>query len=49
MYASPLGHYFEEFVVGDIIQHSISKTIFESDNNLFSFLIIFFILIKINL
>lgn len=38
MYPSPLGHYFEEFVVGDIIQHSTSKTIFESDNNLFSLL-----------
>lgn len=33
---SPLGHYFEEFVVGESIIHSASKTIFESDNNLFS-------------
>jgi acyl dehydratase len=31
-----LGHYFEEFKVGEIIYHSTSKTIFESDNNLFS-------------
>jgi len=38
MNASPLGHYFDEFVVGEIIEHSTSKTIFESDNNLFSLL-----------
>lgn len=36
MEPSPLGHYFEEFVVGETIVHSASKTIFESDNNLFS-------------
>lgn len=30
--------YFEEFEVGQEIQHSLSKTIFESDNNLFSLL-----------
>lgn len=33
-----MGNYFEEFSVGDIIEHSLSKTIFESDNNLFSLL-----------
>ena len=33
-----IGHFFEEFTKGEIIQHSISKTIFESDNNLFSLL-----------
>jgi len=38
MEASPLGHYFEEFEVGTIIKHSLSKTIFESDNNFFSLL-----------
>lgn len=38
MKPSPLGHYFDEFKVGQIIQHSLSKTIFESDNNLFSLL-----------
>lgn len=38
MTASPIGHYFEEFEVGQLIKHQLSKTIFESDNNLFSLL-----------
>jgi acyl dehydratase len=38
MSAFELGRYFEEFTVGEIIYHSTSKTIFESDNNLFSLL-----------
>lgn len=38
MKASNLGNYYEDFVVGETIQHSLSKTIFESDNNLFSLL-----------
>lgn len=38
MKPSVLGHYFEEFREGEIIYHSLSKTIFESDNNLFSLL-----------
>jgi acyl dehydratase len=38
MNPSVLGHYFEDFTKGEIIQHSLSKTIFESDNNLFSLL-----------
>lgn len=38
MEPSKLGHFFEEFVVGEIIEHSLSKTIFESDNNFFSLL-----------
>lgn len=38
MQPSKLGRYFEEFEVGEIIEHSLSKTIFESDNNLFSLL-----------
>ncbi|MDZ7821449.1 MAG: MaoC family dehydratase [Candidatus Marinimicrobia bacterium] len=38
MRPSVLGHYFEEFEVGEVINHSLSKTIFESDNNLFSLL-----------
>lgn len=38
MQPSMLGHYFEEFEVGETIIHSLSKTIFESDNNLFSLL-----------
>ena len=33
---SVLGLYFEEFVVGAEIKHSLSKTIFECDNNFFS-------------
>ena len=33
-----MGNFFEDFVVGDIIKHCQSKTIFESDNNLFSLL-----------
>ena len=33
-----LGRYFEEFSVGETINHSTSKTIFEGDNNLFSLL-----------
>lgn len=38
MNVSCLGHYLEEFEVGQIYKHSASKTIFESDNNLFSLL-----------
>ncbi len=36
MNQSILGLYFEEFVVGEEIKHSLSKTIFECDNNFFS-------------
>lgn len=36
MESSTLGHYFEEFTEGELIKHALSKTIFESDNNLFS-------------
>lgn len=38
MEKSKLGHYYEDFVVGETIDHALSKTIFESDNNLFSLL-----------
>ena len=38
MEPSKLGLYFEEFEVGQEIRHSLSKTIFESDNNFFSLL-----------
>ena len=38
MRQSILGLYYEDFVVGEKISHSLSKTIFESDNNLFSLL-----------
>jgi acyl dehydratase len=33
-----LGRYFEEFTIGEVIFHKTSKTIFESDNNLFCLL-----------
>lgn len=36
MQASRLGNYYEEFEVGSVLEHSLSKTIFESDNNMFS-------------
>ena len=36
MKQSFLGLYYEDFVVGEEIRHSLSKTIFESDNNFFS-------------
>lgn len=36
MNRSELGHFFEDFVVGEEIQHALSKTIFESDNNFFA-------------
>lgn len=35
---SNFGNYYEDFEVGAVIDHAISKTIFESDNNLFSLL-----------
>ena len=38
MNQSILGFYYEDFVVGEEIKHALSKTIFESDNNLFSLL-----------
>lgn len=38
MKQSILGLYFEDFIEGEEIHHSLSKTIFESDNNLFSLL-----------
>lgn len=38
MTPSNLGNYYDDFIVGETIQHSLSKTIFESDNNLFSLL-----------
>lgn len=36
--AANIGNYYEDFEVGQTINHSLSKTIFESDNNLFSLL-----------
>lgn len=38
MNQSVLGLYYEDFIVGAEIKHSLSKTIFESDNNFFSLL-----------
>ena len=35
MKPSNLGNYYEDFSKGDLISHQLSKTIFESDNNLF--------------
>lgn len=36
--AFQIGRFFEEFETGEVIYHATSKTIFESDNNLFSLL-----------
>ena len=36
MNRSELGHFFEDFIVGEEVQHALSKTIFESDNNFFA-------------
>ena len=33
-----IGNYYEDFEIGQEIEHSLSKTIFESDNNFFSLL-----------
>lgn len=38
MIVSNIGNYYEDYVVGQEIEHTLSKTIFESDNNLFSLL-----------
>lgn len=38
MKKSVLGLYYEDFEIGAEIKHSLSKTIFESDNNLFCLL-----------
>jgi len=38
MNPSKLGSYYDDFVVGEVIKHQLSKTIFESDNNIFSLL-----------
>jgi acyl dehydratase len=38
MNQSIMGNYFEDFIVGEEMQHALSKTIFESDNNLFCLL-----------
>jgi len=35
---SKFGNYYEDFVVGETINHALTKTIFESDNNFFSLL-----------
>lgn len=38
MRKSILGQHYEDFIENEVIFHSLSKTIFESDNNLFSLL-----------
>ena len=38
MNQSQIGNYYEDFIIGETVYHELSKTIFESDNNLFSLL-----------
>ncbi len=38
MATEQIGHYFEDFEKGQIYRHALSKTVFESDNNLFCLL-----------
>jgi acyl dehydratase len=38
MNPNTIGRFFDDYVVGESIEHATSKTIFESDNNLFSLL-----------
>lgn len=38
MKLNSIGHFYDDFIVGEQIEHPLSKTIFESDNNLFSLL-----------
>ena len=38
MKPASIGRFYEEFTIGEEIKHSLSKTIFESDNNLFCLL-----------
>ena len=38
MLENTIGRYYEEFEMGECIDHSLSKTVFESDNNLFCLL-----------
>lgn len=38
MIESKFGNSYDAFEVGEVIEHALSKTIFESDNNLFSLL-----------
>lgn len=38
MKPSKMGNYFDDFEEGEVVEHALSKTIFESDNNLFSLL-----------
>jgi len=38
MQVANIGNYFEDFIIGETVHHALSKTVFESDNNLFSLL-----------
>lgn len=38
MKTNQLGNYYEDFIIGEVVKHPLSKTIFESDNNMFSLL-----------
>jgi acyl dehydratase len=44
-----IGNFFEEFSPGQVIEHQLSKTIFESDNNLFCLLTMNFHPVHINI
>lgn len=35
MYQNHMGNFFEDFIVNEEIKHCLSKTVFESDNNIF--------------
>ena len=32
------GRYYEEFIIGQVFKHTATKTVLESDNNLFTLL-----------
>ncbi|RAV30984.1 MaoC family dehydratase [Sinomicrobium soli] len=38
MKSSNLGNFYKDFQIGETVKHSLTKTIFESDNNFFSLL-----------
>lgn len=38
MHINQMGNFYEDFEIGDEVRHALSKTIFESDNNLFCLL-----------
>lgn len=38
MHINQMGNFYEDFEIGDEVRHVLSKTIFESDNNMFCLL-----------